>query len=187
MKTIIYRKHLETTLGRMVMLASHEGLCAFDFVRDDRLSLLSRKLKQTYGKYEILDGDHPAFMSLQKWCGHYFNKDFVRLRSPSLHLMGSPFEKKVWARLQEIPVGTVMTYGQMAKELGCKSPRAVGRAVGRNPFSMIVPCHRVIGADQSLTGFGGGLDRKHWLLNHEGLRVTGKASTSKLERPNTCR
>lgn len=79
------------------------------------------------------------------------------------------FERKVWAELRRIPLGTTVTYGEVAKRIGTPSGmRAVGLANGKNPVAVIVPCHRVIGADGSMTGYGGGLGRKEWLLRHEG-------------------
>lgn len=81
---------------------------------------------------------------------------------------GTPFQLRVWAALREIPYGATTSYGEIARHLGDpRATRAVGAANGRNPISIIVPCHRVIGASGSLTGFGGGLDRKRWLLEHE--------------------
>jgi methylated-DNA-[protein]-cysteine S-methyltransferase len=81
---------------------------------------------------------------------------------------GTPFQRRVWTRLQDIPYGATTTYGRLAAELGDpKAMRAVGLANGRNPISIIIPCHRVIGADGNLTGYGGGLLRKQWLLAHE--------------------
>lgn len=85
-----------------------------------------------------------------------------------LDLRGTPFQRRVWAELLRIPFGQTRSYGQVAAAVGSpKASRAVGLATGRNPVAVIVPCHRVVGADGSLTGFGGGLDRKAWLLAHE--------------------
>jgi len=90
-----------------------------------------------------------------------------------LKMKGTEFQQRVWRELTKIPFGTTWSYGQLAKRLGNPNgSRAVGLANGRNPIAIIVPCHRVIGADGSLTGFGGGLDRKEWLLTHEGQPVT---------------
>jgi methylated-DNA-[protein]-cysteine S-methyltransferase len=87
-----------------------------------------------------------------------------------LRLQGTAFQQRVWRELREIPYGETWSYGQLAKRIGNPSAsRAVGLANGRNPISILVPCHRVIGADGSLTGYGGGLERKRWLLAHEGL------------------
>ena len=87
-----------------------------------------------------------------------------------LRLQGTDFQRRVWRELTEIPYGKTWSYGELAKRIDSPSAsRAVGLANGRNPISILVPCHRVIGADGSLTGYGGGLDRKRWLLAHEGL------------------
>jgi methylated-DNA-[protein]-cysteine S-methyltransferase len=87
-----------------------------------------------------------------------------------LRLQGTAFQQRVWRELTEIPYGDTWSYGQLAARIGKPSAsRAVGLANGRNPISILVPCHRVIGADGSLTGYGGGLERKQWLLAHEGL------------------
>ena len=83
--------------------------------------------------------------------------------------IGTDFQRRVWSGLVEIPYGTTETYGELAHRLGDrKASRAVGLANGKNPISIIIPCHRVIGADGSLTGYGGGVDKKLWLLRHEG-------------------
>jgi methylated-DNA-[protein]-cysteine S-methyltransferase len=90
-----------------------------------------------------------------------------------LRMQGTEFQQRVWRELTKIPFGETRSYGQLAKRLNNPNgSRAVGLANGRNPIAIIVPCHRVIGADGSLTGFGGGLDRKEWLLTHEGQPVT---------------
>jgi methylated-DNA-[protein]-cysteine S-methyltransferase len=87
-----------------------------------------------------------------------------------LRLQGTMFQTRVWRKLTEIPYGRTWSYGQLAKRIDKPSAsRAVGLANGRNPISILVPCHRVIGADGSLTGYGGGIERKRWLLAHEGL------------------
>jgi methylated-DNA-[protein]-cysteine S-methyltransferase len=78
------------------------------------------------------------------------------------------FRQSVWTILCQIPYGHTVTYGEIAKRLGCKSAQAVGGAVGHNPISIIIPCHRVLGADRGLTGYAGGTDKKIWILRHEG-------------------
>lgn len=91
-----------------------------------------------------------------------------------LKMQGTEFQQRVWRELCTIPFGETRSYGQLAKRLGNPNgSRAVGLANGRNPIAIIVPCHRVIGADGSLTGFGGGIERKEWLLSHEGLPRNG--------------
>ena len=98
----------------------------------------------------------------------YFDGSLKEFELP-LRSEGSPFQRAVWRELEGIPYGTVTSYGEIARRVGKPTAsRAVGAANGRNPIAIIVPCHRVIGADGSLTGYGGGMWRKEWLLNHEG-------------------
>lgn len=93
-----------------------------------------------------------------------------------LQLRGTPFQQRVWEALQTIPYGTVLSYGELANKIGQpNASRAVGLANGRNPVSIVVPCHRVIGANGKLTGYGGGIERKQWLLNHERDYLARKA------------
>jgi methylated-DNA-[protein]-cysteine S-methyltransferase len=102
----------------------------------------------------------------------YFANDRREFDLP-LRMEGTEFQRRVWRELRQIPFGETWSYGQLAKRIDKpNASRAVGLANGRNPIAIIVPCHRVIGADGSLTGFGGGLPRKQWLLEHEGLPVT---------------
>jgi methylated-DNA-[protein]-cysteine S-methyltransferase len=101
--------------------------------------------------------------------GQYFSGQRRKFELP-LKFIGTEFQQRVWRALTEIPYGTTISYGELARRLGNPSAsRAVGLANGKNPIAVIVPCHRVIGADGSLTGFGGGLPRKEWLLSHEGF------------------
>ena len=102
----------------------------------------------------------------------YFARDFSAFDGLHFDGGGTNFQRQVWGYLCSIPVGTTTSYGAMANALGNPNAmRAVGMANGRNPISIIVPCHRVIGMDGSLIGYGGGLDRKRWLLNHEGVAL----------------
>lgn len=105
----------------------------------------------------------------------YFAGDLTDFDLP-IELHGTAFQRQVWAALQEIPYGETISYGELASRVGNpKASRAVGLANGRNPVAIVIPCHRVIGADGSLTGYGGGLERKVWLLDHEGSRSSGGA------------
>ena len=114
-----------------------------------------------------LDRDDDAFHAAAEQLRAYFAGALTRFDVP-LETGGTPFQRRVWQALLAIPYGTTTTYGKLAAELGDpRAMRAVGLANGRNPISIIVPCHRVIGADGSLTGYGGGLPRKQWLLAHE--------------------
>jgi methylated-DNA-[protein]-cysteine S-methyltransferase len=108
-----------------------------------------------------------AFRSVRQQLTAYFAGE-LRKFEVALAGEGSAFQKKVWQALLDIPFGETESYGQLARRIGNeKASRAVGLANGRNPISIIVPCHRVIGANGSLTGYGGGIERKRWLLEHE--------------------
>jgi len=119
------------------------------------------------------DGHAPANAVLARACeqlAEYFAGERTTFAVP-LEPGGTAFQRRVWEALRAIPYGTTLSYSELARRLGdVRATRAVGAANGRNPIPIIVPCHRVVGADGSLTGFGGGLDRKRWLLEHEGVR-----------------
>lgn len=118
----------------------------------------------------------PVFAEARRWLASYFSgrePDFT----PPLAPRGSAFQKRVWDRLRRIPWGQTLSYGDLARELGCASARAVGQAVGRNPISLLTPCHRVLGAGSRLTGYAGGLWRKEALLHLEGALPGKEAQT----------
>lgn len=112
-------------------------------------------------------GDLPIFAQAEDWLRRYFAGAAPDPRELPLAPMGSPFRQTVWKYLLQIPYGRVTTYGQIAKAIGCKSAQAVGGAVGHNPISIFIPCHRVVGSSGQLTGYAGGLDKKEFLLNLE--------------------
>ena len=109
----------------------------------------------------------PVFALTERWLEQYFAGKQPDPRTIPLAPSGTPFQMRVLEKLREIPYGSVTTYGELARKLGCKSPRAVGNAVGRNPLSILIPCHRVVGKDGSLTGYAGGTERKRFLLELE--------------------
>ncbi|MFD3454484.1 methylated-DNA--[protein]-cysteine S-methyltransferase [Streptomyces sp. NPDC058691] len=120
---------------------------------------------ETFG--ERRDPAEAPFAQVAEQLRAYFAGELTTFDVP-LAMRGTPFQQRVWAALREIPYGTVMTYGGLADKLGSPgASRAVGLANGRNPISIVVPCHRVIGASGSLTGYGGGLGRKRYLLDLE--------------------
>lgn len=107
--------------------------------------------------------------ALEAMLRRYFAGDLAVLDTIPVELNGTPFQKRVWQALRRIPSGSTISYADLARRIGSPSAiRAVGTANGANPVAVIVPCHRVIGSDGRLTGYGGGLDRKQWLLSHEG-------------------
>ena len=109
--------------------------------------------------------DLAVFRQTSQWLDIYFSGRMTdTTQAPPLRLEGTPFQKKVWSQLLTIPYGKTVTYGAIAKRVGCRSAQAVAGAISRNPVSIIVPCHRVVGADGKLTGYSGGIGRKHSLL-----------------------
>jgi len=111
--------------------------------------------------------DDAWFKDVAEQLDAYFNGELSSFEI-EMNLLGTPFQRSVWAQLGDIPYGETISYGELARRVGNpNASRAVGLANGRNPVAIIVPCHRVIGANGSLTGYGGGLERKTWLLEHE--------------------
>jgi O-6-methylguanine DNA methyltransferase len=165
----LLRSVISTPVGDMLALASDEGLCALEFVGPkERLTRLEARLQRHFPPHEILDGDALPIARARAWLAAYFAGERAEIDTVPLDMRGAAFEKRVWRALTRIPLGETTSYGAIAKALGSAgASRAVGHANGANPISIIVPCHRVIGASGHLTGYGGGLDRKTWLLNHE--------------------
>ena len=165
----LQRSILRTPVGDMLALASDEGLCALEFVGpDERMTRLEARLQRHFPPHEIVDGGAAPIARARAWLTAYFAGERVDIDTVPLDMRGADFEKRVWRALTRIPPGETTSYGAIAKALGSAgASRAVGHANGANPVSIIVPCHRVIGASGHLTGYGGGLDRKTWLLNHE--------------------
>lgn len=119
----------------------------------------------------------PVFRQARRWLEDYFSGQKPTIDFP-LNPQGTPFQRTVWRLLADIPYGETRTYGELAAQAALAlgrptSPRAVGSAVGRNPISIILPCHRVMGGGGKLTGFGGGVETKAWLLRHEGVDTSG--------------
>lgn len=122
--------------------------------------------------------DLPILIQTRQWLDRYFAGEQPSLTELKLAPMGSDFRQRVWSILCQIPYGETTTYGEIAKQVAAElgretmSAQAIGGAVGHNPISIIIPCHRVVGANGSLTGYAGGIDKKIWLLNHEGLNLS---------------
>mgnify|MGYP003623245313 CR=1 FL=1 len=116
--------------------------------------------------------DLPVFQLTRGWLDKYFAGKRPDISDLPLAPNGSEFRKSIWKQLCEIPYGSVVTYGDIAKKLGCKSAQAIGGAVGHNPISVIIPCHRVVGTSGSLTGYAGGMAKKMKLLESEGVDLS---------------
>ena len=163
---MLYISSVNTPLGMMRLGATDEGICLFDFQYRKSIDTLMKRIESHVGK-AFTEGEHPHFDALRAQIGEYFvgtRKDF----DLPLHLCGSPFQVSVWKGLLDIPYGETRSYKKQSIFLGNeKAIRAVAGANGDNSIAIIVPCHRVIGENGSLTGYGGGLPKKQWLLEHE--------------------
>jgi methylated-DNA-[protein]-cysteine S-methyltransferase len=143
-------------IGELLLLSDGEALSGL-YMQEGRTG---RKIRSDWRTAEAPFADTRAQLE------EYFAGERSTFDVP-LAMSGSPFQLRAWRALQDIPYGETISYGEQAHRIGCPSPRAVGVANGQNPISLIVPCHRVIGADGSLTGYGGGLERKRFLLDLE--------------------
>nr|WP_213087408.1 methylated-DNA--[protein]-cysteine S-methyltransferase [Streptococcus pacificus] len=145
----------------MSIIANNEGVIGIWFVH------------QTYFEQGIsekpIKGSTEAIDRVIDWLEAYFSGRKPSADNLPLIIQGSSFQKKVWKALRTIPYGQLTTYGELAKQLDCQSPQAVGTAIGHNPFSMVIPCHRVLSSAGKLSGYAGGLDKKRWLLTHENI------------------
>ncbi len=154
------RVTVESPVGRLTLVASDEGLHALLFPEEER------RCRRALGRMDEAPG-HRVLAKAAAQLSEYFAGRRRAFDVP-LALEGTPFQKRVWEELRRIPYGATRSYGEIAGEVGgAGRARAVGAANGTNPVAIIVPCHRVIGKDGSLTGFGGGLDRKTFLLELE--------------------
>ena len=169
---------IETPLGRLFVGASERGLHRVAWAETDRErdALIERLAEEA--EAEPLAGDDPGLPVLGRAAAQlrsYFAGERDGFDLP-LAPHGTEFQRAIWQRLCAIPRGDTATYGEVARDVGRpRAARATGAAIGRNPLAVVIPCHRVIGADGSLTGFASGLRRKRWLLEHEHveLRSTG--------------
>ena len=160
---------LTTPIGTMLLVTDDDGaLRALDF--EDYETRMKELLRLHYGVVALTSGRAPKAM--RSALSAYFDGDFAALQTVEWRVAGTPFQRKVWTALPGIPAGQTMSYGALAAKLGSPNAmRAVGHANGSNPISVVIPCHRLIGANGSLVKYGGGLHRKQWLLRHEGVEV----------------
>ncbi len=161
---------MPSPVGELTIAATERGLAAVYFERHKHGPTSAER-----DAWRRDDGRNPASRILaraREQLTAYFAGQCTAFDLP-LSPTGTPFQHRVWAELRSIPFGGLSSYGELARRLGSPgAARAVGAANGRNPISIVVPCHRVVGANGSLTGFGGGIERKRWLLEHE-ARVAG--------------
>lgn len=160
---------LTTPIGTALLVTDADGaLCALDW--EDYEYRMRELLRLHHGAVTLRARRAPADISGA--LSGYFEGELDRLATIRWRVAGTPFQRKVWTALAKIPAGTTLSYGALAARLDMpKAMRAVGHANGSNPISVVLPCHRLIGADGSLVKYGGGLERKRWLLRHEGVEV----------------
>jgi len=165
-RACMFAERIETPLGAMLAVADDEGLRLLEFVdrraTERELSILRKRLRTN-----VVPGEHPHLEKARKQLADYFSGTNLEFDIP-LAPVGSDFQMRAWKILRSIPIGETRSYSWMAERLGDRNARrAVGRANGTNMICIVIPCHRVIRADGTLCGYGGGLWRKKWLLDHE--------------------
>ena len=167
-----------TPIGEMTIVADEEGrLRATHWTDHD--SDLGGLLRRQYGEkgFTLAPARNPGGTTAA--IGAYFDGDLTAIDGLPIALVGTPFQRAVWTALRGIPCGTTLSYSALARRIGRPhAVRAVGTANGANPIGVVVPCHRVVGADGSLVGYGGGMSRKRWMLDHEsGVRSLWPAAS----------
>ena len=160
---------LQTPIGTALLVTDADGLLrALDW--EDYASRMKQLLRLHYGTVDLKDARSPR--ELRAALTGYFKGELDRLVAIEWRVAGTPFQQKVWNALPKIAAGTTLSYGALAAKLGMpRAIRALGHANGSNPISVVLPCHRLIGAGGSLVKYGGGLERKRWLLKHEGVAI----------------
>jgi O-6-methylguanine DNA methyltransferase len=161
-------ERMPSPIGTILLVSDGAALRVLHFQDDEEA--VRGMLRRQFPRDEIEEGRVPV--SITAALASYFDGDLRAIDGVPVETSGTLFQRRVWAALREIPAGTTTSYGALAAKLGHpRASRAVGLANGSNPVGLVVPCHRVIGANGSLTGYGGGLSRKQWLLAHEGVRL----------------
>ena len=170
--TILHTDQIPTPIGEVFIALEGQKLVFLDFA--DNLERIEKLLKRRYGSYALEPTHNPHGVS--KRVSSYFGGDLTALEGTEVSTGGTEFQKRVWNGLLEIPMGQTWSYGQLAAHL--ENPgavRAVGQTNGLNPVALVLPCHRVVGANGTVTGYAGGLERKKWLLEHERMSFSARA------------
>jgi methylated-DNA-[protein]-cysteine S-methyltransferase len=159
---------VESPIGAVLVACRGNTLCALDF--EDHEDRMLTELRSRFHNFRRVEVPDPGGVCTR--LRSYFKGDIEALDDIEVDGGGTSFQRKVWKGLRRIKAGQISSYGALAKRLGIPAAvRAVGHANAVNPISIVVPCHRVICSDGSLTGYGGGIDRKAWLLEHEGVEI----------------
>ncbi|MBM3773493.1 MAG: methylated-DNA--[protein]-cysteine S-methyltransferase [Acidimicrobiia bacterium] len=169
----LFTERLDTPLGTLVLMTGEDDrVRALDW--SDYEPRMDRLLRLHHGHQGAAPRERARPSAARRALEAYFEGVLDAIDAVTTRTNGTPFQERVWAALRHIPAGRTLSYSQLADAIGQpRAVRAVGLANGANPVGIIVPCHRVIGADGSLTGYGGGLERKRWLLAHEGAITSG--------------
>lgn len=175
-------ERMETPVGLMLVVTDAENaLRAVDW--HDYEDLMRTLLRRQYPHAAFTIEPHPSRSSAARALTAYFDGDVEAIEGLSVAMGGTDFQRRVWAALRDIPAGGTISYGVLAERIGQPTAvRAVGHANGANLIDIVVPCHRVVGANRSLTGYGGGLERKRWLLDHERKWLAGSAWAKAMAR-----
>ncbi len=164
--TELLTDQIESPVGTLFLIVAGASLCALDFAGYD--ARMHKLLQARYGAVTLRQVADPHGFSSR--IRAYLGGDLQSLEGIPVSAVGTPFQRQVWAALRTIPPGSVTTYGALAAQIGRPTAsRAVGMTNSLNPIAIVVPCHRVVGANATLTGYAGGLERKQWLLSHEGV------------------
>jgi methylated-DNA-[protein]-cysteine S-methyltransferase len=163
----LFMDRVDTPIGKMLIVADGSGnLRAIDWTEHEHRTRSFLQLHYGENGFSLELARNPG--GLTEVLRGYFAGELRAIDSVPVQTAGTPFQQEVWRALRQIPCGTTISYAQLAEQIGRpKAVRAVGLANGSNPIPIVVPCHRVIGSDGSLTGYGGGMERKRWLLEHE--------------------
>lgn len=157
---------IDTPLGLMVTIADEEALYLLEFMSRQRVAKGVKSLRKKM-KFAVTPGKTPPIESIKYELYQYFTGTLKRFETP-IKMIGTPFQKKVWGTLMDIPIGETCSYSDIAEQLNNSGAvRAVGTANGANKLAIVIPCHRVINTNGQMGGYAGGLDKKKWLLQHE--------------------
>lgn len=168
-------EEIPSALGKLLLVTDGARLCALDYVGYEQR--MTELLKPRYSNFRLTKSRTPCGFSSHLRA--YLQGKLCALDAIPVSTGGTPFQQQVWMMLRTLPPGTVMSYGEMAVKLGSPHAfRAVGAANALNPIAIVIPCHRLVGANGNLTGYAGGLERKRWLLEHEGVDVERLAKNS---------
>jgi len=160
---------IDSPVGKLTVAARGERVCLVHF--GPASAAIRSKLKSWYPEASIQQSQDPA--GAVTVLDRYFRGDLSSLDDLAVELHGTDFQRSVWTALRSVRAGTTKSYAELASQVGAPTAvRAVGAANGANPVAVVLPCHRIIGSNGSLTGYGGGLGRKRWLLDHEGVSRT---------------